>query len=97
MIATLRTLFARDLQRLHAEIAAYQSEHALWQVAGTAPNAAGNLCLHLVGNLNTYVGATLGRTGYVRDRAAERRVEGGAAPAGGGDNGRRGSHARDAT
>jgi uncharacterized damage-inducible protein DinB len=71
MIPTLRALFARDLQRLHAEIAAYETERALWQVTGTAPNAAGTLCLHLVGNLNTYVGATLGRTGYVRDRDAE--------------------------
>ncbi len=71
MIPTLRTLFARDLQRLHTEIASYQTERALWQIAGTAPNAAGNLCLHLVGNLNTYIGATLGQTGYVRDRDAE--------------------------
>ncbi len=71
MIHTLRALFARDLQRVHAEITAYRTERALWQVAGTVPNAAGNLCLHIVGNLNTYIGAALGRTEYVRDRDAE--------------------------
>ncbi len=71
MITTLRALFARDLKRLYNEIAAYRTEDGLWRVAGAAPNAAGNLCLHLVGNLNTYIGAELGRSGYVRHREAE--------------------------
>ena len=34
-------------------------------------NSAGNLCLHVVGNLNTYIGAELGKTGYVRQRELE--------------------------
>ena len=71
MISILRTIFARDLQRLRAEIAAFREDSGLWLRAGTAPNSAGNLCLHLVGNLNTYIGAELGNTGYIRDRDAE--------------------------
>ncbi len=34
-------------------------------------NSAGNLCLHLIGNLKHFLGATLGNTGFVRDRDAE--------------------------
>ncbi len=34
-------------------------------------NSGGNLCLHLVGNLNTYIGAEIGKTGYIRHRDLE--------------------------
>ncbi len=34
-------------------------------------NVAGTLVLHLAGNLQHYLGARLGRTGYLRDRPAE--------------------------
>ncbi len=71
MITELRTLYDRDLQRLHNEIAAFQWEEHLWQTSGHVPNAAGNLALHLVGNLSTYIGNTLGQNPYVRDRQAE--------------------------
>ena len=71
LIPVLRTLFARDLHKLHQEIEAYRHEDALWRTAPGISNPAGNLCLHLVGNLNTYIGAELGRTGYVRHRDLE--------------------------
>ncbi|MBJ6111861.1 DinB family protein [Hymenobacter sp. BT523] len=71
LLATLRTLFARDLDKLRQEIEAYQTEAALWRTAPGISNSAGNLCLHLMGNLNTYIGAELGRTGYVRNRELE--------------------------
>ncbi len=71
MIAELRALYDRDLQRLHNEIAAFQQEENLWQTGGHVPNSAGNLGLHLVGNLCTYIGDTLGHQPYVRDRQAE--------------------------
>ncbi|MGF7214410.1 putative damage-inducible protein DinB [Spirosoma lacussanchae] len=73
---TLQALFRRDLERLRNEIDAYQSEEQIWAVDGQIPNSAGNLCLHLVGNLNTYIGAELGKTGYVRDRPAEFALKG---------------------
>ena len=34
-------------------------------------NSVGHLLLHLTGNLNHFVGAQLGKTGYVRDRERE--------------------------
>ncbi len=71
LIETLKTLFDRDLAKLHTEIAAYRDEKNLWKTREGITNPAGNLCLHLVGNLNAYVGAVFGETGYVRDREAE--------------------------
>jgi len=71
LLDILQTLFDRDLHRLSQEIAAYQDEQALWRTAPGIHNSAGNLCLHLLGNLNTYIGAELGRSGYVRDRDQE--------------------------
>ena len=70
-IKTLQTLFNRDLNRLKAEIEAYNNERNLWVVDIHITNSGGNLCLHLIGNLNTYIGATLGNTGYTRNRTFE--------------------------
>lgn len=71
MTNEITTVFARDLEKLAEEIHAFQQEENLWKTTGHISNSAGNLCLHLLGNLNTYIGATLGNTGYVRDREAE--------------------------
>ncbi|GAB3894784.1 hypothetical protein GCM10028803_10290 [Larkinella knui] len=71
MLQTLKALFARDLKRLRREIELYQNEEKLWILDKEIPNTAGNLCLHLVGNLNTYIGAVLGNTGYIRHRDLE--------------------------
>lgn len=68
---TLKTLFIRDLEKLRQEIAAYQHEEKLWYIEENILNSAGNLCLHLVGNINTYIGAEYGKTGYVRNRTDE--------------------------
>lgn len=64
-------IFDRDLAKLKAEIEAYENEGDLWSVEGDIPNPAGNLCLHLAGNLRHFFGAILGGTGYMRDRDAE--------------------------
>lgn len=64
-------IFDRDLSKLKAEIEAYENEGDLWSVEGEIPNSAGNLCLHLAGNLRHFFGAILGGTGYMRDRDAE--------------------------
>ncbi|MFY7888223.1 MAG: DinB family protein, partial [Spirosomataceae bacterium] len=68
---TLYRLFERDLTRLKVELNLYSDEQIIWQTTGQISNTAGNLTLHLLGNLNTYIGAVLGETGYVRDRPAE--------------------------
>ncbi|MGN7204394.1 DinB family protein [Pedobacter sp. SAFR-022] len=68
---TLTLIFKRDLLKLKAELSLYNHEENLWLVDNNISNATGNLCLHLLGNLNTYIGAVLGHTGYVRNRPEE--------------------------
>ena len=71
VIQTLSDLFERDLQKLKAEINLYKEENNLWMINKEISNSAGNLCLHLIGNLNHFIGAALGGTGYVRKRDDE--------------------------
>ncbi len=71
LITTLKTLFKRDLMRLLNEIKQCENENDIWKIKGQINNSAGNLCLHLVGNLNIYIGKILGNTGYVRNRELE--------------------------
>nr|WP_276902080.1 DUF1572 family protein [Pedobacter kyonggii] len=68
---TLKTLFNRDLNKLKSEIGSYKNEANLWIIDKSIANSAGNLCLHLIGNLNTYIGATLGGSNYIRKRELE--------------------------
>ena len=68
---TLKTLFNRDLNKLKSEIGSYKNEVNLWIIDREIANSAGNLCLHLIGNLNTYIGATLGGSNYIRNRELE--------------------------
>ena len=68
---TIIKLFKRDLNKLIEEIDLYKDESHLWKIEGSITNSAGNLCLHLVGNLNYFIGAILGDTGYVRQRELE--------------------------
>lgn len=68
---TLITLFKRDLNRLIAEIEAYNSEEALWLTTPEISNCSGNLSLHIIGNLKWFIGAQLGNSGYIRERDLE--------------------------
>ena len=71
IVETLIKLFDRDLQRLEEEINLYQTEESLWKLSGEIKNPAGNLSLHLCGNLQHYIGAVLGHTSYIRNRDNE--------------------------
>lgn len=71
IIEALKLLFTRDLTRLYTEIKLYKNEAVIWETEKHISNSAGNLCLHLVGNLNTYIGKEIGNTGYVRNREEE--------------------------
>ena len=71
VIETLQKLFKRDLEKLKQEIISYKNEQNLWKIEKGIANSTGNLCLHLVGNLNAYIGAVFGKTGYVRKRDLE--------------------------
>lgn len=68
---TLISLFERDLNRVINELNQYQIESNIWKVENNISNSAGNLALHLIGNLNTYVGKEIGKTNYVRNRELE--------------------------
>ena len=68
---SLLELFERDLGKLLTEINLYKEEDSLWLVKEGIGNSAGNLCLHLLGNLNHFIGAVLGNSGYTRDREKE--------------------------
>ena len=69
MLNDLSLLFLRELDALRREVELYPSDAALWSEVPGLPNSGGTLTLHLVGNLRSFIGATLGQTGYVRDRA----------------------------
>lgn len=67
----LLSLYQRDLATLRAEIGKFENEGDLWRAEGEIANSAGNLCLHLCGNLQHFFGTVLGGSGYVRDRDSE--------------------------
>ncbi len=71
MQKSLSAVFEKDLISLKTEIEAYTDEEKLWIKAEGINNSAGNLCLHILGNLNNYIGAILGNTGFVRNRPSE--------------------------
>ena len=71
MLQDIQHLLVRDLKKLRLEITLYKDEAAIWRSGKHISNPAGNLCLHLVGNLKTYIGAVLGKTGYQRQRDLE--------------------------
>ncbi|RYY16115.1 MAG: DinB family protein [Chitinophagaceae bacterium] len=71
MTADINQIMQRDLDRLTNEISSYQDERIIWHIEKGIANSAGNLCLHLIGNLNTYIGKELGGTSYVRVRELE--------------------------
>jgi DinB superfamily len=67
----LRRVILRDAASLRDELMAYADERQIWAVPPGTRNPAGTLVLHLAGNLQHFIGAGLGKTGYVRDRDAE--------------------------
>lgn len=71
IIESLKSLFDRDLNRLLVEIKSYQNESQIWVIDKNISNSAGNLCLHLIGNINLYIGVEIGKTDYIRDRPLE--------------------------
>lgn len=71
MIEAIRSSLIRDIDKLKKEIEAYKNPKNIWIIDKDILNSAGNLCLHLISNLNYFIGATLGNTGYVRNRDEE--------------------------
>ena len=73
----VRKLLVRELEGFQREIALFADDAALWRIVPGVTNSAGNLALHVAGNLQYFVGTCLGRGTYVRNRPAEFSTRGG--------------------
>lgn len=71
VIDDVRRILLRDLDTLEDQLRRYPDEEQIWAQLGEIPNSAGTLALHLTGNIQHYIGAVLGGSGYVRDRPGE--------------------------
>jgi len=71
MLTVITSLFEKDINKLIEEIGLFKSKEDIWKIREGVSNSAGNLSLHLVGNVNHFIGATLGNSGYVRERDKE--------------------------
>jgi uncharacterized damage-inducible protein DinB len=70
----VRTALIEELEQLRDDVKKLVeplSDSQLWQKPLEPGNSMGHLILHLTGNLNHFIGAHLGKTGYVRDRERE--------------------------
>jgi hypothetical protein len=74
LAAGIRNALIAELEELHdsvRQVATGLTDAELWTRPLEPGNSIGHLVLHLTGNLNYYVGAQLGGSGYVRDRDRE--------------------------
>lgn len=68
----LHRVLSREIETLRTQLRGYRDEAMIWDLpAAGLSNSAGTLTLHLAGNLQHFIGAVLGGTGYVRDRERE--------------------------
>src|SRR5262245_19571908 len=67
----LATLFSRDLTKLSKQIESFPADKLIWQTLPGVINPAGNLALHIEGNLSEFVGRQLGGLPYQRNRDLE--------------------------
>ena len=71
MIKIYKEILLHYLDQLNKEISSYKNEADIWKLTEGITNSPGNLCLHLCGNLQHYIGALIGKTSYLRNREAE--------------------------
>lgn len=69
--ADLLALYRRDLRCFIREVESFPDDASLWRTLPGISNSAGNLALHVAGNLRHFLGAVLGGTGYARQREQE--------------------------
>lgn len=70
-VGWIRLLLTRELRSFSRELELFHDERLIWTTAPGVSNSVGTLALHVCGNLQYFVGAVLGGTGYVRDRGLE--------------------------
>jgi DinB family protein len=61
----------RELEGFKRELALFPDDESVWTTLPGVTNSAGNLALHVAGNLQHFIGTVLGGTGYVRNRELE--------------------------
>ncbi len=71
LLDDLKTILLRDIAGVERELGLYPDDSSMWKTVPGLPNSAGNLILHLAGNLQYFFGTSLGNTDYVRNRDAE--------------------------
>jgi uncharacterized damage-inducible protein DinB len=67
----IEMMLLREVEGFEREVSLYPDDESLWKTLPGVTNSAGNLAMHLAGNLQYYVGTVLGGTGYVRNRDLE--------------------------
>lgn len=63
--------YFEDFYQRVVGIASELSEEEFWHNPYPYGNSVGHLTLHVIGNLNCYIGAQLAASGYIRDRERE--------------------------
>lgn len=71
MQPSLAQVFEKDINKLIAELELNENEDLLWQKLEGTSNPAGNLFMHLIGNLRHFVSLRLGNIPYERNRPFE--------------------------
>jgi uncharacterized damage-inducible protein DinB len=67
----VRVLLVRDIEALQREVQMFPDDASLWVTREGVANPAGNLALHIAGNIRHFIGFTLGGIPYKRDRDGE--------------------------
>lgn len=71
MVQWLTLVMCRELDDLGKELDLFPDDASVWATVPGISNSAGSIALHLCGNLQHFIGAKLGGSGYVRNREHE--------------------------
>ena len=67
----MTTLLIREIDGFARELALFPDDESIWKTLPGVTNSAGNLAMHVAGNLQHYVGEVLGGSLYQRNRDLE--------------------------
>jgi uncharacterized damage-inducible protein DinB len=71
LVDGVRVMIVRELETFIREIEMYPDDELMWTTPPGIVNSSGNLALHVSGNLQHFIGAVLGKSGYIRNRDVE--------------------------